>query len=201
MPVEPAAGKLLAGLTPHTRSGIRNSCVQNADQLGHRKFRSKRAGRPRVDGELVALIHQAAIETPSWGAPRIHGELLKLGYGIRDIEPRWKVRKHRPPQVGVHEITPIKTVPRSLWQNGIAKIWLLSAPQEHLNHVVVFDERQLCQLLSSYDSHDNEGRCHVTLVKDPPRTRPVPDRTAHGKVVSFSCMGGLSHRYQWREAA
>ena len=45
------------------------------------KSRGK-AGRPRVPGEVRALIREISIANPLWGAPRIHGELLKLGIDV-----------------------------------------------------------------------------------------------------------------------
>jgi hypothetical protein len=41
-----------------------------------------RAGRPRIDRDLRALIRRKSIENVLWGAPRIHGELLKLGFEV-----------------------------------------------------------------------------------------------------------------------
>ncbi len=41
-----------------------------------------KAGRPRVPGEVRALIREISIANPLWGAPRIHGELLKLAIEV-----------------------------------------------------------------------------------------------------------------------
>ncbi len=45
--------------------------------------RSRRPGRPRIDGEIQRLIRLMAQD--GWGAPRIHGELLKLGFDVSEI--------------------------------------------------------------------------------------------------------------------
>src|SRR5712692_8428737 len=52
-----------------------------------------RPGRPRIPGELQALIRQMARENPTWGQERIANELL-LKLGLR-VSPR-TVRKYMP---------------------------------------------------------------------------------------------------------
>lgn len=45
------------------------------------RWRSRsHGGRPKITGELRALIRRLAQENLEWGAPRIHGELQKLGF-------------------------------------------------------------------------------------------------------------------------
>jgi len=47
------------------------------------KFR-KKAGRPRIDHELEALVIRFVEENPSWGYDRIVGALSNLGYDVSD---------------------------------------------------------------------------------------------------------------------
>jgi hypothetical protein len=47
-------------------------------------FKSKGAGRPRVDREIRKLVRKMAKANPSWGAPRIQGELLRLGFDVSE---------------------------------------------------------------------------------------------------------------------
>lgn len=56
-----------------------------------------RAGRPRIEGELRALIRRMSVENPLWGAPRIHGELLKLGFAVAQSTVANYMVKHRGP--------------------------------------------------------------------------------------------------------
>ena len=96
----------------------------------------------------------------------------------------------------------VRTSFRSPWQNGTAERWILSCRRELLEHVVVFGERHLVRLVREYISYYHEDRCHLGLVKDTPNGRPVTPRRAPGaKVAALPKVGGLHHRYEWREAA
>jgi hypothetical protein len=48
------------------------------------RYKSRRAGRPHIDWELIKLIRQLQKENPLWSAQRIQGELTKLGYSVCD---------------------------------------------------------------------------------------------------------------------
>ena len=96
---------------------------------------------------------------------------------------------------------PKRTTHRSSWQNGIAERWVGSARRELLDHVIVFNERHLRRLLRDYVAYYNAERVHTQL-KDAPagrsvETRPSPD----ARVAGLPRVGGLHHRYVWREAA
>lgn len=59
----------------------------------------KRAGRPSVDPNTLALIRRMARENPTWGGARIHGELTRLGVPVSEAS----VHRHlsnRPPAPG-----------------------------------------------------------------------------------------------------
>ncbi len=60
-----------------------------------------KAGRPRVPGEVRALIREISIANPLWGAPRIHGELLKIGIDVsQSTVAKYMVRGRHPPSQG-----------------------------------------------------------------------------------------------------
>jgi putative transposase len=65
-------------------------------RLGFRLFwrwKSRtRAGRPSVEGELLALIRRMWQANPTWGSRRIQAELAKLGIQVSDST----IRKYRP---------------------------------------------------------------------------------------------------------
>ena len=97
---------------------------------------------------------------------------------------------------------PVRISFRSPWQNRTAERWIGSCRRELLAHVVVFGERHLVRLMRSYISYYHKDRCHLGLEKDTPDERlitPRPSPTA--KVVTLPKVGGLHHRYEWREAA
>ncbi len=87
------------------------------------------------------------------------------------------------------------------WPNGTAERWIGSARRELLDHVVVFNERHLRRLICDYVAYYNAERVHSHLqdapAGRPTETRPSPD----AQVVGLPRVGGLHHRYLWREAA
>jgi transposase InsO family protein len=95
-----------------------------------------------------------------------------------------------------------RTVARSPWQNGVAERWIGSCRRELLDRVVILDEGHLRRLLREYVGYYVEDRCHLALEKDAPELRPVQPRpSGRARVVAQRRVGGLHHRYSWREAA
>ena len=90
----------------------------------------------------------------------------------------------------------------SPWQNGTAERWVGSCRRELLEHVVVLGACHLIRLVRAYISYYHEDRCHLGLNKDTPSLRAVTHRPSPtAKVVALPRVGGLHHRYEWREAA
>lgn len=97
---------------------------------------------------------------------------------------------------------PKRTAYRSPWQNPVAERWIGNLRRELLEHVVVLSRRHLVELVTSYVGYYHEDRCHMGLDRDTPDHRPVTPRPSpHAKVVALPRVGGLHHRYVWREAA
>ena len=92
-------------------------------------------------------------------------------------------------------ITKVVTAPRSPWQNPYVERVIGSIRREHLDHVVIFNERHLRRVLPSYVEYYHRTRTHLSLDKDCPDPRPIIPRKI-GKVVTIPQVGGLHHRYE-----
>lgn len=90
-------------------------------------------------------------------------------------------------------IAPVQTSFESPWQNGVAERWVESCRRNLLDHVIAMNERHLKRLLAEYVGYYHEDRTHLGLGKGTPEIR-IPSRGS-GRVVSFTRVGGLHHRY------
>ena len=71
-----------------------------------------------------------------------------------------------------------------------------------LDHVVVLNEAHLRRLLREYVAYHHDDRTHCSLGKQTPMRRAVqPEPSAAAKGIALSRVGGLQHRYEWRDAA
>ncbi len=76
-----------------------------------------------------------------------------------------------------------------------------SARRELLDHVIVFNEQHLRRLLNEYVAYYNADRVHTQL-RDSPKGRPTERRSSpNAQIIGLPRVGGLHHRYVWREAA
>ena len=99
-------------------------------------------------------------------------------------------------------LNPKRTSVQAPWQNGIAERWVGSARREILDHVIALSEGHLRRLMREYIAYHHEDRIHDALDKDTPNHRPIHNRASPTAVVISSArLGGLHHRYSWREAA
>jgi putative transposase len=70
-----------------------------------------------------------------------------------------------------------------------------SIRRECLDHIVIFNERHMRRVLSSYVNYYQRTRTHLSLDKDCPDSRSImPRRT--GKVIAIPQVSGLHHRYE-----
>jgi transposase InsO family protein len=118
-------------------------------------------------------------------------------YLLRDRDASYgQTFRDRVEAMGIDEVV---TAPRSPWQNPFVERIIGSIRRECLNHVIIFDERHLRRVLSSYFQYYHKSRTHLSLDKDCPETRPIHPPTA-GKIIAFPEVGGLHHRYERRAA-
>ena len=99
-------------------------------------------------------------------------------------------------------LSPKPTSAQAPWQNGVAERWIGSCRREILDHVIAIDEPHLRRLLRDYVNYHHADRIHDSLEKDAPNRRTIePKPSATATVISSPRLGGLHHRYAWREAA
>ena len=91
-------------------------------------------------------------------------------------------------------ITEFVTAPRSPEQNANVERIIGSLRRECLDHIVIFNERHLRRVLSTYIDYYQRTRTHLSLDKDCPDPRPLmPLRI--GGVVAIPQVSGLYQRY------
>ena len=98
-------------------------------------------------------------------------------------------------------LTPKRTGIQAPWQNGIAERWVGSCRRELLDHVIALNEVHLRRLITDYVRYYHDDRLHDSLEKDSPTPRQTEAKPSAATVISMPRVGGLHHRYGWREAA
>jgi putative transposase len=99
-------------------------------------------------------------------------------------------------------LRPKRTSVHAPWQNGTAERWVGSCRREMLDHVIALNEQHLRRLIRDYVTYHQQDRIHDSLAKDTPNRRAVEQRpSAKANVISSDRLGGLHHRYLWRDAA
>ena len=121
-------------------------------------------------------------------------------YLLRDRDGIYgTIFRQRVKNMGIREVI---TAARSPWQNPFVERLIGSIRRDCLDHVIVLNESHLSRILSSYFDYYHYDRTHYGLGKDTPGERPVQPRPAKGaKVIELPRVGGLHHRYEWKEAA
>jgi len=99
-------------------------------------------------------------------------------------------------------IEPVKTSFQSPWQNGAAERFVGSVRREILDHVIILNKRHLYKLFHEYLDYYHDDRTHYGLDKETPYSRPVQARPSDtAKIMDLPRLGGLHHRYAWKDAA
>ena len=85
------------------------------------------------------------------------------------------------------------TAPRSPWQNPICERVIGTLRRECLDHMIIFSEKHLCNILHEYIfEYYNVSRTHMSLAKNSPVHRPTQ---IYGKIKAKPILGGLHHVY------
>ncbi|MCA1793819.1 MAG: transposase [Desulfobacteraceae bacterium] len=76
-----------------------------------------------------------------------------------------------------------------------------SIRRDCINAMIVLNEAHLRHILTECLAYYHEDRTHLGLGKETPGGRSVSEKPENGKVVALPRLGGLHHRYEWRDAA
>jgi transposase InsO family protein len=118
-------------------------------------------------------------------------------YLLRDRDTSYgPIFRDRVRVLGIKEVV---TAPRSPWQNPYVERLIGSIRRECLDHIIIFSEHHLRDVLSSYFQYHHQTRTHLSLNKDCPLPRRIQPPSAGG-IVAFPEVGGLHHRYERRAA-
>ncbi|MFH2061239.1 MAG: integrase core domain-containing protein [Pseudomonadota bacterium] len=120
-------------------------------------------------------------------------------YLLRDRDGIYgKVFQDRIKNMGIEQV---KTAPHSPWQNPYCERVIGSIRRDCLNHIIVLSKEHLKSILSDYFEYYHRDRTHLGLSKDTPYKRQIQIEPENGKLIALSRVGGLHHRYAWKEAA
>jgi hypothetical protein len=92
----------------------------------------------------------------------------------------------------------MRAVDRFFWV-VLRRFW---PPWKEVLAVIVLNERHLHRLLAEFVAYYHDDRTHLGLSKSTPSMRAAnskPNGTA--EIVGHPRIGGLHHRYEWRQAA
>lgn len=122
--------------------------------------------------------------------------MARIGEDFSGVRPQ-----HRSASIESLRFTSKRTAFRSPWQNGTAERWVGSRKRELIDHVIVLNPEHLRRLIRDYVRYCNADRVHTSL-QDAPDGRAVAIRpSSRVRVVGLPRVGGLHHRYEWKEAA
>ncbi len=121
-------------------------------------------------------------------------------YLLRDRDKKYgEVFRTRLKRMGIEQIL---TAYRSPWQSPFVERMIGTIRHDCLDHVIVWNEKHLRYVLSSYIDYYHQDRTHLGLGKEAPLETRESNRPLTGsKILELPRAGGLHHRYEWKEAA
>jgi len=159
------------------------------------------------DRREVIHFNVTANPTAQWTAQQITEAFPWTGpprtapkYLLRDRDKiLGRVFQHRVKAMGIEDLL---TAHRSPWQNAYVERLNGSIRRECTDHIIVWNERHLKRILREYFDYHNNDRTHLGLAKESPVERPISKMTlVTDQLLEMPRVGGLHHRYEWREAA
>jgi len=148
------------------------------------------------------VIHVGVTRSPSdaWVTQQLreatpYGRVPK--YLIRDNDCKFGSCFARVAKTSTIKI--LKTPVHAPQANAICERFLRSVKQECLDHMLIFQEKQLQRVLNAYVIYFNQARPHQGIGQQiPQQRRLVPSsQRAGGKVLALPVLGGLHHDYRW----
>jgi putative transposase len=147
------------------------------------------------------VIHVGVTRYPTdaWTAQQLR-EATAFGEGpkylIRDNDGKFGANFARVAKTSRIEILQIPYhAPRA---NAIGERFLGSVRREYLDHLLIFQEKQLHRVLNAYALYFNQARPHQGIRQQipEPQAGSVPADHPGSKVISFPVLGGLHHDYR-----
>ena len=148
------------------------------------------------------VIHVGVTRSPTdaWVAQQLR-EATPYGqapnYLIRDNDSKFGSSFAR--VAATSGIKILKTPYHAPRANAICERFMRSVRQECLDHLLIFQEKQLQRVLNAYVGYFNQSRPHQGIAQRIPEQRSsVPSaQNAGNKVNALPVLGGLHHDYHW----
>ena len=148
------------------------------------------------------VIHVGVTRSPTdaWVAQQLreatpYGQAPK--YLIRDNDSKFGPSFARVARTSGIKI--LKTPYHASRANAICERFLRSVRQECLDHLFIFDEKQLQRVLNAYVTYFKQVRPHQGIAQQipGPRESATSPPDVGNKVVALPVLGGLHHDYRW----
>ncbi len=154
-----------------------------------------------IDMHSRKVIHVGVTRSPTdaWTAQQLR-EATPYGqspnYLIRDRDGKFGSCFAR--VAATSGIEMLKTPYHTPQANAICERFLGSVRRECLDHLFIFQEKQLHRVLRAYVQYFNQARPHQGIKQQIPERydEPVPPDHESGKIFSFPVLGGLHHDYR-----
>ena len=118
-----------------------------------------------------------------------------------DVKPRFLIRDNDKKFTDAHDTVfrseRIRVIPTPFQApnaNAFAERWVLTAREECLNHLLIFNEKHLRRVLTPFIEYYNTARPHQGLEQQTPIPRPQP--TSTGPVQRTMVLGFISDYYR-----